>query len=58
MESATQGRKDHRRRRLRWALLVLAWVAPLAFLGAGHWPFGLLIAILVTLWVVLDARSC
>jgi hypothetical protein len=37
---------------------VLAWVAPLAFLGAGHWPFGLLIAILVTLWVVLDARSC
>jgi hypothetical protein len=36
---------------------VLAWVVPLAFLSAGHWPFGLLIAILVTLWVVLDARD-
>jgi len=29
----------------------------MAFLSAGCWPFGLFIAILVTLWVVLDARG-
>jgi hypothetical protein len=37
--------------------LLVAWLVPLAFLAAGHWPFGLFIAILVTLWVVLDARD-
>ena len=38
-------------------LLILIWLVPLVFLSLGHWPFGLLIAIVATLWLYLERRD-
>jgi hypothetical protein len=36
---------------------LLIWAVPIAFLLAGHWPFGLMPALLITIWVGLSGRD-
>ncbi len=49
-------RRPARNRWLR-AVAVLAWVPPLAFLGAGYWPFLLIPAVAISAWALTGANG-